>query len=113
MVIAFSRHQMAQSNAIAIEQWFAELHDFLHRSFPSVDKDHLLQLCALYRTTCARLGIQSEHGLYAFHILCLSAGHLISSEPDYIAQHIAYEKKYGSADALPIDLLAQVKACGA
>ncbi len=113
MAIAFSATQMQQCDAIAVEDWYGDLRDFLQDAFPAVPGAQLDDWCKLCRATCERLEIRSEQGIYAFHILCLRAGQLISAEQDYIDQHIAYKRKFGSADTLPIDLLAWVRACGA
>ena len=107
-----SPEQLVLADQIAADTWHRELALELGAEFPAFDQVAIDGWCALCRATCSRLEVTSQHGIYAFHILCLRAGSLISSDAQYVEQHQRYKMKYGSADSLPIDLLAWVRSCG-
>lgn len=104
MPVRFSSEQFALCDAIAVEDFYRELHADMVVAFPDMDEERIRQYGALCRTTCVRLGIETSHAIYCFHILTLHLDQLLSETPGYSDEHARYVRKFGSGDQLPIDL---------
>ena len=113
MPVRFSSDQMATCDAIAVAQFYAELHSDMVTAFPDMDEQRISQYCALCRTTCARLGIETQQAIYCFHVLTLHGDRLICETEGYMDEHMRYVRKYGSGNQVPVDLHAWLTACAA
>jgi hypothetical protein len=111
MPVRMSPQQFAACDAIAVEDFYRELHDDMVAAFPEMEEERIRQYNALCRTTCARLGVETEQAIYCFHILTLHQDRLLSETEGYADRHSLYVRKYGSGDQLPIDLHAWLTVC--
>ena len=113
MQVQLSSDQFAACDTIALEQFYDALHVDMVAAFPDMHEARIRQYNALCRTSCVRLGIETEQAIYCFHVLTLHGDRLISETEGYVDEHVRYLRKYGSGNQVPVDLHAWLTVCAA